>query len=398
MLFGWSFDDISFSVYFTSWVTSLIIDAPDAEGVADYIASLDDVSGNETGVVSELVLPDYRDHNLIDARVHLYLPKTTYSICTRNENGTDCRPVVCPIAKGFDPQSTTRLTFAPSNTELLFEDDCSIKKPEFWDTWVFHHFGKNNTSDESYLSDPDGDGLSNIMEYWGLDLSFLFADIAPVSQPAQSRRLGGGVSGPMCITKDLQSGQCISTSECALQGKVSVPWQSGDPSPNCQDRGCDVQCCVDRAPSPTQCIVPGEIPSGICSTSQDCSSNSRWIPRIVNDPNSFCQGYGENCNYGCCIGPPLTGTDPNSFDTAGDLLSDYFERLYGLDPTTKDDINKDSDGDGLTDFEEQKHGTSPLKEDTDNDGLSDFVEVGAGSDPLAIKRHRVIPASHILLH
>ena len=282
VLFGWSFDDISFSVYYTSWVTSLIIDASDAEGVANYIDSLDDISVNETGVVSEFVLPDYRDHNLIDARAHLYLPKTVKSICTRSENITDCRPVVCPVARGFNVQSTTRLTFAPSNTEILFGNDttCSIKKPELWDSWIFDNFGENDTtiSDEFYLPDPDGDGLSNIMEYWGLDLSFLFADIAPASQTTQSRRLGIG-------------------------------------------------------------------------------------------------GFSFL----------LTGTDPNSFDTDDDLLSDYFERLYGLDPTTKDVIFQDSDGDGLTDFEEQKHGTSPLKEDTDNDGLSDFVEVGAGSDPLSNK-------------
>ena len=36
---------------------------------------------------------------------------------------------------------------------------------------------------------------------------------------------------------------------------------------------------------------------------------------------------------------------------------------------------KDSDADGLTDNEEKKLGTNPLKKDSDDDGLNDYIEL-----------------------
>ncbi len=61
-------------------------------------------------------------------------------------------------------------------------------------------------------------------------------------------------------------------------------------------------------------------------------------------------------------------------DTDGDGLSDYDERTWGLDPT-----RRDSDGDGLDDGEEDRNlnlridpgETDPRLSDTDGDGLSD---------------------------
>ncbi|MGC9554414.1 MAG: hypothetical protein ACP5EK_03800 [Thermoplasmatota archaeon] len=41
----------------------------------------------------------------------------------------------------------------------------------------------------------------------------------------------------------------------------------------------------------------------------------------------------------------------------------------------------DTDGDGLTDFEEWRLGTNPRAADTDGDGLTDFEEVRLGTDP-----------------
>lgn len=74
------------------------------------------------------------------------------------------------------------------------------------------------------------------------------------------------------------------------------------------------------------------------------------------------------------------GTDPFNPDTDGDGLTDYEEvRIYGTDP-----LNPDTDGDGLTDWEEIfVYGTDPLNPDTDGDGLTDGEEVNRyGSDPL----------------
>ncbi|MCL1920272.1 MAG: OmpA family protein [Kiritimatiellaeota bacterium] len=86
-------------------------------------------------------------------------------------------------------------------------------------------------------------------------------------------------------------------------------------------------------------------------------------------------------------GPALTdderkrhGTDPFSKDTDGDGLTDYEEiNIYGTDP-----LNPDSDFDGLTDYEEVKiYKTDPLKRDTDGGGVDDWHEIFVdGTDPL----------------
>ena len=47
-----------------------------------------------------------------------------------------------------------------------------------------------------------------------------------------------------------------------------------------------------------------------------------------------------------------------------------------------DDMNEDSDGDGLTDSEEKNLGTDPFNADSDNDGFNDGVEIKAGTNPL----------------
>lgn len=76
------------------------------------------------------------------------------------------------------------------------------------------------------------------------------------------------------------------------------------------------------------------------------------------------------------------GTDPNRFDTDGDLLSDGFEiKAKGLNPLVVDDIHADLDLDQLTNIEEQQFRTKPDVADTDGDGTNDGTEANQGSDP-----------------
>ncbi len=74
------------------------------------------------------------------------------------------------------------------------------------------------------------------------------------------------------------------------------------------------------------------------------------------------------------------GEDPHNMDSDGDGLSDWDEvHIYHTDPH-----NPDTDGDGLSDGDEvNKYHTDPLKADTDGDGLSDGDEVKKyHTDPL----------------
>jgi len=92
-------------------------------------------------------------------------------------------------------------------------------------------------------------------------------------------------------------------------------------------------------------------------------------------------------------------------DQDNDGMSDYWEQSYGLDHTNPADASQDldqdglsnldeyladtnptipdSDGDGLTDYEEVSiYGTNPNNTDTDNDQLPDQWEISVGLDPL----------------
>jgi hypothetical protein len=72
---------------------------------------------------------------------------------------------------------------------------------------------------------------------------------------------------------------------------------------------------------------------------------------------------------------------PLKWDTDGDRLGDYYEVTVFR---TRPDL-VDTDGDGLTDFEEiYIHGTNPLAYDTDGDGLSDAEEIMLGTDPTLV--------------
>ena len=86
----------------------------------------------------------------------------------------------------------------------------------------------------------------------------------------------------------------------------------------------------------------------------------------------------------------LTWTDPLLTDTDGDGINDAEEDLDGDGLTNKNEImlgtdpaSADTDGDNLTDYEELYiYGTNPLLPDTDGDGLTDYDDVFLGFSPL----------------
>ena len=87
----------------------------------------------------------------------------------------------------------------------------------------------------------------------------------------------------------------------------------------------------------------------------------------------------------------MISTDLNNPDTDGDGLTDYQEvYITGTDPTKYDsvtegvsDADADSDGDGLSNAYEIELGTDPKYADTDDDGLTDGDEINIyNTDPL----------------
>ncbi|MFA4815304.1 MAG: S-layer homology domain-containing protein [Candidatus Gracilibacteria bacterium] len=114
------------------------------------------------------------------------------------------------------------------------------------------------------------------------------------------------------------------------------------------------------------------------------------------DISCYYLGTGQ---YGCAI--PLSNSDPlikisatgyvtleSAFDSerssnTSTQVSDTFNLEEGTSVTTDPvDDGTDSDGDGLTDMEEDELGTDDHDTDTDNDGISDGAEVATYTDPL----------------
>jgi len=101
-----------------------------------------------------------------------------------------------------------------------------------------------------------------------------------------------------------------------------------------------------------------------------CSSSKETAKDVDTDGDGLTD-YEEVHKY---------NTDPNDPDTDGDGLTDGEEvHEYNTDPN-----DPDTDGDGLSDGEEvNSYGTDPLNEDTDGDGLTDGEEVHKyHTDPL----------------
>ncbi|MGL5487509.1 MAG: inverse autotransporter beta domain-containing protein [Shewanella sp.] len=107
---------------------------------------------------------------------------------------------------------------------------------------------------------------------------------------------------------------------------------------------------------------------------------SRIRPEVI-DPNGDRDGDGLTNGQ-----EHQLGTDPDKRDTDSDGIDDKTEVDNGSNPLDPNDPvkdpNKDRDGDGLTNGEENQLGTDPDKKDTDDDGIDDKTEVDNGTNPL----------------
>lgn len=76
-----------------------------------------------------------------------------------------------------------------------------------------------------------------------------------------------------------------------------------------------------------------------------------------------------------------TAITEETIDADGDGMSDYWETVFGLDPTDPSDATLDPDDDGITNEDEFLFQTDPTSADTDDDGIPDGFEVAYGLDP-----------------
>lgn len=115
--------------------------------------------------------------------------------------------------------------------------------------------------------------------------------------------------------------------------------------------------------------------AGDCSqhvSDQLCADGKVIAQAIAAKNPDLCQPITDLNDQGICTELTLPG------DRDGDGLNADDEAFIGTS-----DTNPDTDGDGLTDYQEvMVYHTNPLKADTDGDGYSDGVEVKSGHNPL----------------
>ena len=119
------------------------------------------------------------------------------------------------------------------------------------------------------------------------------------------------------------------------------------------------------------------VSNGVCSSQPSSPVTLTMIDCNIDTDGDGLTDYDEVTN---------TGTDPNNPDTDGDGYGDGDEVTFGSDPLNPCDPNPsnpvcDQDGDGLTNAEEGSAGTNPTNPDTDGDGVLDGEEVDGTDDP-----------------
>ncbi len=119
------------------------------------------------------------------------------------------------------------------------------------------------------------------------------------------------------------------------------------------------------------------VSNGVCSSQPSSPVTVTMIDCNTDTDGDGLTDYDEVTN---------TGTDPNNPDTDGDGYGDGDEVTFGSDPLNPCDPNPanpvcDQDGDGLTNEEEGSAGTNPSNPDTDGDGVLDGEEVNGVDDP-----------------
>ena len=141
--------------------------------------------------------------------------------------------------------------------------------------------------------------------------------------------------------------------------------------------------------------TPTTAPSGPGTTQPSGSATTQPPgPDTTQAPPTTLDPMGDPDGDGLLSGDEIGvwNTNPNDADSDNDGHNDYREVIdFQTDPNDPSDVPNnptttapppDSDGDGLTNAEEQQLGTNPNNQDTDGDTYADGGEVLSGTDPL----------------
>ena len=169
-------------------------------------------------------------------------------------------------------------------------------------------------------------------------------------------------------------------------------------------------CRFDGTPTISNSIILGNV---TCSSARPLTANNNcttndWSElgsgNITSDPQLTANGYPLSSSPCIDAGtttdapakdmdgvarPAGAGIDIGCYeylDTDADGIPDVVETAAGLNPNDPADAALDLDGDGISNLDEFRRGTSISSTDTDGDGIPDNVELANGYDPLVFTR------------
>ena len=145
---------------------------------------------------------------------------------------------------------------------------------------------------------------------------------------------------------------------------------------------------------------PGELPTDFVIQfynwedwqSQGQDKGSKWITKHASffNPNSaeikrlIIETTGVS--YEELKKPFIDVYENENTDLDGDGMPDNWENIFGLNLSIND-AKIDQDGDGVSNINEFKNSTNPLKKDTDDDGITDDWEILYNLDPIVADSH-----------
>ncbi|MBR0149614.1 MAG: cellulose binding domain-containing protein [Lachnospiraceae bacterium] len=169
----------------------------------------------------------------------------------------------------------------------------------------------------------------------------------------------------------IRSGRNLSSKDYLTELRVNQQWEGGATADliikNCSDE--DIEDWVMEFDSSMMItnIWNGDI------------SNQSSNHFVITGPE-----YAQNIKVGCShvVGMVLSG-ETFTIDNVRIYEKSYVEKNEISQNSISDDVDEDSDNDGLTDLYEESIGTDPFEKDSDDDGLSDNDEVnGYKTNPL----------------
>lgn len=250
---------------------------------------------------------------------------------------------------------------------------------ELPDGWQIQYFGSVNALNAAPTADPDGDGISNLQEYYdGTDpndstSALRITAIVPVG--ADIHVYFTSVSGKYYSLERFDSLNGVWTNIMDnIPGNGGVEWIKDIDALNAGNSGVhSVQRIgITSEPSPSYRLT-SQLSSPPSEDSDDDGIADWWTQLYFGHPRGLGSDYSRVADDP--DGDGLTnfqefqlGTDPRYADEDG--MPDVWEIAHGLNPLVND-ANLDADGDGLTNLEEYRLGTDPQNPDSDGDGISD---------------------------